>query len=78
MQPQSDWHLAFEGDVWHVKILQTELDGRGIETRVPDDYVPSQDPHLSGTATSASQLYVHSADLERARSIVAEHGQAKR
>jgi hypothetical protein len=68
----NDWSQVFEGDVWRVKILQSELDALGIVTFVPDDYVPSQDPHLSGTATGASVLYVRPADVERAREVIAK------
>lgn len=67
---KSDWVSVFTGDVWRVKILQAELDGLGLETHVPD-YIPSQDPHLSGTPTSASELFVRPADLELAREVIA-------
>jgi len=68
MEP--NWTVVFEGDVWRVKVLQTELDGLGIETHVPDEYFPSQDPHLSGTPTGSSLLFVRPSDVERARDVI--------
>jgi hypothetical protein len=72
-----DWRIVFEGDVWRVKILQAELDGLGIATFVPDPYVPSQDPHFSGTPTAASALFVSSDDVERATEIVRKSPKAR-
>jgi hypothetical protein len=67
---QPELALAYEGDVWRVKILQTELEALGIDTFVPDAYVPSQDAHLSGLPTWTAPLYVRRADLERARRVI--------
>jgi hypothetical protein len=75
---KDEWISVFAGDVWRVKIVQAELDGLGIETFVPDEYVPTQDPHLSGTPTSASELFVRPADVERVQAILAQHRAAPR
>lgn len=68
---ETDWVSVFVGDIWHVKILQTELDGLGLETHVPD-YVPMNQLYPTGGPTSGGELFVRRVDVELARELIAK------
>ena len=65
------WVSVYVGDIWHVKILQTELDGFGLETHVPD-YVPMNQLYPGGDPTTGGELFVRPADVELARELIAK------